>query len=163
MSLLSLQTRKGWLQYHHGCWVKNNNLVVHKDPDHLFNLHSLYLLPFRRLDVLCLHSLHSTSAETSEARCQKVRKEGSITYYRNKHASYFREGLHIIYSKDCKIHPPPEIKQRLEDLDEIDRCQRMSSIDAIFLRLFPLAFLVFNLIYWPYWVMMPDENVEKTN
>jgi len=71
-----------------------------------------------------------------------------------------REGLHIIYSKDCKIHPPPEIKQRLEDLDEIERCQRMSSIDAVFLRLFPLSFLVFNLIYWPYWVMMPDESVK---
>ena len=75
--------------------------------------------------------------------------------------SLFREGLHIIYSKDCKVHPPPEIKQRLEDLDEIERCQKMSTIDAIFLRLFPLSFLVFNLIYWPYWVMMPDENEDK--
>ena len=71
-----------------------------------------------------------------------------------------KEGLHMIYSKDCKVHPPPEIKQRLEDLDEIDRCQRMSYIDAIFLRLFPLSFLVFNLIYWPYWVMMPDESAK---
>lgn len=71
-----------------------------------------------------------------------------------------KEGLHMIYSKDCKVHPPPEIKQRLEDLDEIDRCQRMSSIDALFLRLFPLSFLVFNLIYWPYWVMMPDESAK---
>ena len=69
-----------------------------------------------------------------------------------------RETLHIIYSKDCRVHPPPEIKQRLEDLDEIERCQKMSYIDSIFLKLFPLAFLVFNLIYWPYWVMVPDEN-----
>ena len=72
-----------------------------------------------------------------------------------------REGLHIIYSKDCKVHPPPEIKQRLEDLDEIERCQKIVTIDAIFLRLFPLSFLVFNMIYWPYWVMMPDESAKS--
>ena len=48
--------------------------------------------------------------------------------------------------------------QRLEDLDEIERWKKMANIDAIFFYLFPLAFLVFNLIYWPYWLMMPDEN-----
>eukprot|EP00090_Calanus_glacialis_P024072 TRINITY_DN37374_c0_g1_i1.p1 TRINITY_DN37374_c0_g1~~TRINITY_DN37374_c0_g1_i1.p1 ORF type:complete len:266 (+),score=63.00 TRINITY_DN37374_c0_g1_i1:102-800(+) len=68
------------------------------------------------------------------------------------------EGLNIIYSNDCKVHNPPEIKQRLEEVDEIERWKKMANIDAIFFYLFPLSFLVFNLIYWPYWLMMPDEN-----
>ena len=60
----------------------------------------------------------------------------------------------MIYSKDCKVHPPPDIKnvrkddistvpilflQRLEELDEIDRWGKMAQIDAIFFYLFPLV------------------------
>merc|ERR1712241_265064 len=56
------------------------------------------------------------------------------------------EGLNYIYNQDCKVHHPPDIKQRLEDLDEIERWKKMANIDAIFLRLFPLSFLVFNSI-----------------
>ena len=50
------------------------------------------------------------------------------------------------------------IIQRLEEVDEIERWKKMANIDAVFFYLFPLSFLVFNMIYWPYWLMMPDEQ-----
>ena len=50
------------------------------------------------------------------------------------------------------------IIQRLEEVDEIERWKKMVNIDAVFFYLFPLSFLVFNMIYWPYWLMMPDEQ-----
>lgn len=67
-----------------------------------------------------------------------------------------RHNLNIIYSHDCKVHPPPEIKNRLEELDEIERWRKMARIDAIFFYAYPTAFALFNLIYWPYWVLMPN-------
>ena len=61
--------------------------------------------------------------------------------------------------------------QRLEELDEIERWRKMARIDAIFFYAYPTvtlltltfpdnlilqAFALFNLIYWPYWVLMPN-------
>jgi hypothetical protein len=35
----------------------------------------------------------------------------------------------------------------------------MSSIDTLFLYLFPLMFFVFNLFYWPFWTLMPNDGL----
>ena len=66
--------------------------------------------------------------------------------------------------------------QRLEELDEIERWRKMARIDAIFFYAYPTvhtlmitlfipaenlilqAFALFNLIYWPYWVLMPNAH-----
>jgi len=68
------------------------------------------------------------------------------------------ESLNIIYSKDCKVHHPPDVKKRLEELDEISGWRKMAAIDSVFLYLFPLLFFAFNLFYWPFWTLMPDSD-----
>ncbi|XP_023338671.1 acetylcholine-gated chloride channel subunit acc-2 [Eurytemora carolleeae] len=68
------------------------------------------------------------------------------------------EGLNIIYNKNCRIHHPPDVKKRLEELEEIEGWRKMAAIDSIFLYLFPLLFFVFNVFYWPFWTLMPGDD-----
>jgi len=62
-----------------------------------------------------------------------------------------RKGLTVIHSKDCFLFQGSDLNKRKDEISEIDQKQRLAKVDVIFLYTFPLMFLAFNIIYWPYW------------
>ena len=51
------------------------------------------------------------------------------------------------------IHPTSEVVRKQEELAALDQSELLERIDSFLLIFFPLAFFVFNIIYWPYWTI----------
>ena len=64
-----------------------------------------------------------------------------------------RKGLTVIHSKDCFLFPGSESNKRKEEIASLDQGLRVARVDSLFSVLFPLMFLIFNIVYWPYWMM----------
>eukprot|EP00093_Oithona_nana_P008850 08850.XXX_313244_316909_1 [CDS] Oithona nana genome sequencing. len=64
-----------------------------------------------------------------------------------------RKSLTVIHSKDCFLYQGSELNKRKEEIAAVDQGQRLARVDSIFMYMFPLTFLIFNIIYWPYWTM----------
>ena len=64
-----------------------------------------------------------------------------------------RKSLTVIHSKDCFLFPGSELNKRKEDLAALDQGVRLARVDSIFSIFFPVMFLLFNVAYWPYWMM----------
>ena len=64
-----------------------------------------------------------------------------------------RKSLTVIHSKDCFLFQGSELNKRKDEIAEIDQKQRLARVDSIFSYSFPMMFLVFNIVYWPYWTM----------
>ena len=64
-----------------------------------------------------------------------------------------RKSLTVIHSKDCFLYQGSELNKRKEEIAALDQGQRLARVDSIFMYAFPLMFLVFNIVYWPYWTM----------
>jgi hypothetical protein len=45
-----------------------------------------------------------------------------------------------------------EINKRNSEIVSIDQAQLIIKVDTLFLYSFPCLFLVFNVIYWIYWL-----------
>ncbi len=41
-----------------------------------------------------------------------------------------------------------------EELQSLNQNEMLANVDVYFLYMFPVAFIVFNIIYWPYWTLM---------
>ena len=63
-----------------------------------------------------------------------------------------RKSLTVIHAKDCFLFPGSELNKRKEDLGLLDQGTRIARVDSIFSIGFPLMFLLFNVVYWPYWI-----------
>lgn len=64
-----------------------------------------------------------------------------------------RKSLTVIHSKDCFLFPGSELNKRKEEIAALDQGQLLAKVDSIFSYAFPLTFLLFNVVYWPYWTM----------
>ncbi len=42
---------------------------------------------------------------------------------------------------------------RKEELKTLGQSEMLANVDMYFLYTFPVLFLVFNIIYWPYWLL----------
>ena len=62
-----------------------------------------------------------------------------------------RDNLNSIHETYCKMHPTSEETKRKEEFEKLDEMELLCRIDNFLLLAFPLAFFIFNLIYWPYW------------
>ena len=62
-----------------------------------------------------------------------------------------RSKLTIIHEKDCFLYPGSELNKQQEDMACLDQGEKLAKVDTIFLRVFPMAFVVFNVVYWPFW------------
>ena len=45
-----------------------------------------------------------------------------------------------------------EVNKRKEEISSVEHAQRLAKVDSVFFYTFPLMFLAFNIIYWPYWI-----------
>jgi len=64
-----------------------------------------------------------------------------------------RKSLTVIHSKDCFLFPGSELNKRKEEIGALDQGVRLARVDSIFSIFFPVMFLLFNMAYWPYWMM----------
>ncbi len=64
-----------------------------------------------------------------------------------------RKNLTVIHSKDCFLYQGSELNKRKDEIAALDQGQRLAKVDSIFSYTFPILFLLFNIVYWPYWTM----------
>ena len=64
-----------------------------------------------------------------------------------------RKSLTVIHSKDCFLFPGSEVNKRKQEIASLDQGLKLQKVDRIFAVGFPLTFLLFNIVYWPYWTM----------
>ena len=58
-----------------------------------------------------------------------------------------RRNLTVIHNKDCFLYQGSELNKRKEEIAGLDQGQRLAKVDTIFLYVFPLTFLAFNIVY----------------
>lgn len=63
-----------------------------------------------------------------------------------------RLSLQSTHTKDCMMHPNSELVKKLEEEKLLDQNELLAKIDTAFLYSFPIAFIIFNVIYWPFWI-----------
>ena len=63
-----------------------------------------------------------------------------------------RLSLTVIHSKDCSLFEGSEINKRNSEIGFIDQAQLIIRVDTVFFYGFPCLFLIFNIIYWIFWL-----------
>ena len=64
-----------------------------------------------------------------------------------------RNDLLIIHDIDCFLYRDPETQEREEEHATLDENELLVKVDSIFLGVFPIIFLLYNMIYWPFWTV----------
>jgi len=62
-----------------------------------------------------------------------------------------RKNLTVIHNKDCFLYQGSELNKRKDEISGIEQSQRLAKTDTIFMYVFPVTFIVFNVFYWPFW------------
>ena len=62
-----------------------------------------------------------------------------------------RRNLTVIHNKDCFLYQGSELNKRKEEIAGLDQGQKLAKVDTIFLYVFPITFVAFNIVYWPFW------------
>ena len=63
------------------------------------------------------------------------------------------KNLTVVHKKDCVLYQGSEFNKRKEEIGYLDQGQNLAKIDTIFLYVFPITFVAFNIVYWPFWLL----------
>ncbi|XP_040573179.1 glycine receptor subunit alpha-4 [Lepeophtheirus salmonis] len=64
-----------------------------------------------------------------------------------------RNDLAFVHAPSCYFYKVSEQTKRKEEIEELDHTEKLAKVDSILLYVFPFMFLVFNIIYWPFWIL----------
>ena len=87
--------------------------------------------------LLCQSTLHDMTTSQVNKKAQLIKKRISLT---------------VVHAKECFLYEGSEVNKRASEIVSIDQAQLIIKVDTVFFYTFPGLFLVFNVIYWIFWL-----------
>ena len=67
-----------------------------------------------------------------------------------------KNNLSVVHRKNCYLYQSSEYCKRKEEMTYLDQGTNLATIDSTFLYVFPIMFLIFNIVYWSMWLYKKD-------
>ena len=76
-----------------------------------------------------------------------------LQYKKKRQMEKKKNNLSVVHRKNCYFYQSSEFCKRREEMSYLDQGQNLANIDSTFLYVFPIMFIVFNIVYWSSWLL----------